>query len=326
MRAWSMYAGRALLAAELSDTPPADQNSPNDSFAHGDLRQRQWGAAEGLLLATAATRRRFDHRAPRARLVGIYTPAPEAGADRVPEPEVVIAVQPDRGANGRKLLFLDAHNDGELLGHVCIEVPRSQEGEGSEAAAAISSLRGMLVAEKARNRGLSALFLHVWLTLCREAGLAPRTSRINKPLLALTLARFGFVPDAPPGSRAARRSVAVEVSAGAGGQVVLHCPGDPGGGGGTAERRAARVAEGFSATELRSQRLVIAYRPAEPRGRLVVLRAPYSLPAGGAGALGGSAAYRGSELRLSAATRGVPDHGLSPAVRSEVLRILMGRV
>ena len=57
-----------------------------------------------------------------------------------------------------------------------------------------SSLRGMHVEPELRGRGLSRVLLAVWLRMCREAGLSTVTRTINKPLLSLTLARFGFTP------------------------------------------------------------------------------------------------------------------------------------
>jgi hypothetical protein len=57
-----------------------------------------------------------------------------------------------------------------------------------------SSLRGMWISESLRGCGLSKELLAVWLHLCRLAGLQPTTRTINKPLLSLSLSRFGFAP------------------------------------------------------------------------------------------------------------------------------------
>jgi hypothetical protein len=47
-----------------------------------------------------------------------------------------------------------------------------------------------------QQRGLSALFVAVWLRLCRVAGLLVSTHRIDKPLICLVLHRFAFRPSA----------------------------------------------------------------------------------------------------------------------------------
>ena len=59
-----------------------------------------------------------------------------------------------------------------------------------------SVLRGMRVADGLQQRGLSALFVAVWLRLCRVAGLQVSTHRIDKPLICLVLHRFAFRPSA----------------------------------------------------------------------------------------------------------------------------------
>jgi GNAT superfamily N-acetyltransferase len=57
-----------------------------------------------------------------------------------------------------------------------------------------SALRGMQISEDLRGRGLSRVLLAAWLRMCITASLQPTTGTINKPLLALTLDRFGFEP------------------------------------------------------------------------------------------------------------------------------------
>ena len=57
-----------------------------------------------------------------------------------------------------------------------------------------SALRGMEINKALRGRGLSKVLLAIWLQACISAGLTPRTRTINKPLLSLTLQRFGFSP------------------------------------------------------------------------------------------------------------------------------------
>jgi len=57
-----------------------------------------------------------------------------------------------------------------------------------------SALRGMRIVEDLRGRGLSKVLLAVWLRMCLDARVVPRTREINKPLLSLSLSRFGFGP------------------------------------------------------------------------------------------------------------------------------------
>lgn len=57
-----------------------------------------------------------------------------------------------------------------------------------------SSLRGMHIRNELRGQGLSRVLLATWISLCTAGDLQPTTRTINKPLLALTLARFGFTP------------------------------------------------------------------------------------------------------------------------------------
>lgn len=79
-----------------------------------------------------------------------------------------------------KLLF---RADGLKLGHMLLASGDS-----------CSALRGMRIREDWRGLGLSKLLLATWLHMCSAADLAPRTRTINKPLLSLSLARFGFTP------------------------------------------------------------------------------------------------------------------------------------
>ena len=57
-----------------------------------------------------------------------------------------------------------------------------------------SALRGMEIDRAWSGNGLTKLFLACWLRYCLDAGLTPRTRTINKPLLSLSLQRFGFHP------------------------------------------------------------------------------------------------------------------------------------
>ncbi|KOO52932.1 hypothetical protein Ctob_015865 [Chrysochromulina tobinii] len=61
----------------------------------------------------------------------------------------------------------------------------------------------MQISEDLRGRGLSRVLLAAWLRMCITASLQPTTGTINKPLLALTLDRFGFEPVIRRGRQAA---------------------------------------------------------------------------------------------------------------------------
>lgn len=84
-------------------------------------------------------------------------------------------------------LKLEFHTNGSLradIGHMLLlaESPNT------------SALRGMRIAEAQRGRGLCKVLLAVWIRACLEAGIAPSTREINKPLLSLSLASLGFQP------------------------------------------------------------------------------------------------------------------------------------
>lgn len=56
------------------------------------------------------------------------------------------------------------------------------------------SFRGMKVEMEFRGMGYSSVFMGIWLLVCSHLGIEPDTNRIDKPLLSLLLARFGFSP------------------------------------------------------------------------------------------------------------------------------------
>ena len=58
---------------------------------------------------------------------------------------------------------------------------------------------------------LSKLLVATWLSLCTTAELVPSTRVINKPLVSLTLTRFGFTPSN-------RRAQTIQVGGGASGK------------------------------------------------------------------------------------------------------------
>jgi GNAT superfamily N-acetyltransferase len=322
------------------------------SLERAQRRQQRWESATRTLEASVEQRRRKDHRARLARLVGIYVGETPQGTLRS-DAEVLIAMQPDQG--GRKLLFLSPV-DGLVLGFIeletlsagssrglhavgCEEVAHAVPGEGVPT---MSVLRGMRVAEDSRGKGYARLFLAMWLSLCEQAGVTPATSRINKPLLALTLVRLGFTPLRGRGKQGLRgklgksrkahqRPLAVEVSVGREGQVILHC---------STPAAMKRLRAGFCTTELTSQRLLLAEEPPLPRGRVAHIRVRYAPPAHRAAMqerIRGHAqpasivhtplveAAIGGRLRLSALegpTSGPP----TTIAKAEVLRVLTGRL
>lgn len=287
-------------------------------------REKRWNSAMATLEKTAKERSRFDHRSNKARLIGIYvgdfevnimddtthdSDSPMFGEQ---EAKILVAIQPDQG--GRKLIFLDAKNDGRSLGfieletqsaisqHKILERPDSSKSVYDENESnKTSALRGMCVADDCRGKGYARLFLAIWLRLCSTGGVTPATTRINKPLLALTLVRLGFTPlrgqhlalishenhlrggirtnanehtsknNGKPKKRKKlkekQRPLAVEVSVGSEGRVQLYSP-----------LSTERLRNGFSVQEVKSQRLVVATEPSVPRGRVAHLRVRYAPP------------------------------------------------
>ena len=319
------------------------------SAACDDRRQRRWDAAVQTLESTTAARRKQDHRAHLARLIGVYVGEPIPGLSD--EAELLLAMQPDQG--GRKLLFLSP-DDGRTLGFIELETLSTGHGGAltkvahADDGVTTSVLRGMLVCDGNRGKGYARLFLSIWLGLCMRAGVTPATSRINKPLLALTLVRLGFTPvrgRTQPGLRgkpgksrkANQRPLAVEVSKGQDGNVLLYCSTAP---------LLNRLEAGFSATELTSQRLVVAREPPHPRGRVAHIRVRYAPPgqtyshshaAAQSSAQGDEEPTRtaqvvhaplaeaaiGGRLRLSA-SQGPSSGPLTDTSRVQVLRVLTG--
>ena len=126
-------------------------------------RQNRWSAATGLLEATVAQRRRRDHRAEFAKLLGIYLDDASVGGATARETELVVAAQPDRG--GTKLIFLNP--TGLQLGHILLESPEATR----------SRLRGMCV-ENQLSRGRQ-LVRRVRTRLCTpRSGLCAVSGRV----------------------------------------------------------------------------------------------------------------------------------------------------
>ncbi|CAE8666119.1 unnamed protein product [Polarella glacialis] len=121
----------------------------------------------------------------------------------------------------------------------------------------ILSLRGIHISEQFRGRGLSKMFIAVWLALCFKLDVLPATAKMDKPLISLGLQQFGFVPT--------RGTFSLEVSPGVGAdsaETVLWSEDLP------------RLRTKFSKLYLKHQRMVIASeRP--PRGRTVFVNTAF---------------------------------------------------
>jgi tRNA A64-2'-O-ribosylphosphate transferase len=118
---------------------------------------------------------------------------------------LIVGLQVDKNPdyNCIKLIALSA---GRKIAYMLLEHPPTPE--------ATSCLRGMLVNNDYRGHGVSTLLVATWLRLCLNAGMTPSTNRIDKPLIALVLQKFGFVP--------AQGSVSVIVgSSGEDGKLVV---------------------------------------------------------------------------------------------------------
>ena len=341
----ALWNGHWTVATHRAGSPSCVASSA----AIKERRQQRWDAAAATLEGSVTERRRQDHRAHLAKLVGVYV-AKEDIPGIGSKAEVLVAMQPDQG--GRKMIFLDPVS-GQILGFIELETLSSATGSkvahASESAPASSVLRGMLVTSGSRGKGYARLFLSMWLGLCARAGVTPGTSRINKPLLALTLVRLGFVPlrgrDKPglrgkPGKsrKAHQQPLAVEVSVGSKGDVLLYCSTAP---------LLKRLIAGFSARELSSQRLIVSSDPPSPRGRVAHIRVRYAPPSQQwqrpAAAVTASSsdtiarhhgqmvhaplaeATIGGRMRISA-VQGPVSGPQTAATKAEMLRLLTGRL
>lgn len=246
-----------------------------------------------------------DHRASLATFVGYTTTTSTAhGGVDSSTTNIVVAVQPDRNA-GRKLLFFQCHeNDDDddddatitdtttkFLGHVLVE---------KEETAKISRLRGIQVLD--RGKSYTSLFVSIWCQLCLEAGLQPTTVSINKPLLAWSLVRLGFHPTITanrhpkqehPSTTNQASSTANQsfqpprrlkksqirllplwvniappaiTSSSSSSVVSISC---------RYSQDLEHLQDGFTDTELKSQRLVLTTKQATVGGKVVQIRTPY---------------------------------------------------
>lgn len=323
---WIVVYNATYVQSLSSSSFTSSMRYDDDSITNKMRRKQRWKSAVSTLENSIQERSRFDHRAKFARLIGIYVQDESTRTDgrdnsilvqeqekKKDDANILVAIQPDQG--GRKLLFLDAEN-GRLLGNIELEtqsaisqskiLERQQTQSDNKATYTendmlkTSALRGMLVADECRGKGYARLFLAIWLRLCMRGGVTPATTRINKPLLALTLVRLGFTPLRGPLARLSninhlhggirtnantnpsrndrkpkrkklkekQRPLVVEVSMGNEGKsVLLYSP-----------LSTERLRNGFSAQEIISQRLVVATEASTPRGRIAHLRVRYAPP------------------------------------------------
>ncbi|GMI14435.1 hypothetical protein TrVE_jg13218 [Triparma verrucosa] len=220
-----------LAATILTALPAASLKSPIPN-SHS--------LANSLLESTLESRLKFDHRAHKSRLVGTYK------GTYKDDNEILIAIQPVAG--GRHLQFYSG-SSGSTLGHI-----------GLTSSPGTSNLTGMLITSSKRGSGLSRTFVSIWLALAHAADSETSTSRIRKPLLALTLQNLNFAPILP-----GKGLIIAEVSPGPpnSSSVVLF------------SEDSSRLKSGFNPTEITSQRINFVDSPTFPRGKKVHLRAKY---------------------------------------------------
>ena len=181
----------AMLTGQLAHVPPVPPAWRATQLA--ELGGQVQGAPPCLSSLTKVGRRQGQRA---AWLLGSYRGSEELGLD------LDVLLQLDRNPDEPccKLLFVRSSDAVDLsqpeaarrskdrprldkVGHMLLAC---DEGE--------SALRGLLVAEELRGRGLSRLLLALWLRLCAEADVTPTTRMLNKPLLSLSLQRLGFTP------------------------------------------------------------------------------------------------------------------------------------
>ena len=108
---------------------------------------------------------------------------------------VIIGIHPHRNPvrNGLSLVF---YQDGVRLGRLLLKNSSSEKVDGENSGRLLySSIVGMEVDKSYRGRGLSKLFIAIWLKCCLSVGAYPRAAMMNKPLISLVLIKFGFVPN-----------------------------------------------------------------------------------------------------------------------------------
>ena len=209
--------------------------------------------------------------------------------------EFIFCIQPDRNS-GRKLICLERES-GDLLGYVLLETSCMSTTTGLQVRCDtindqsdyyVSTLRGMEIDPSARGSRLSTLLLGVWLWLCSETkNVTPATVSINKPLLALTLMRFGFTPIEESSTienstdekkkkkkkktKVRKTPLVVEVSRKGlkDDKVYLFC---------SNVDDNLKLKAGFTKSEIQTQNLALLEEATSPRGRTVHIRTKYQPP------------------------------------------------
>ena len=104
---------------------------------------------------------------------------------------LTVGIQPHRNPklNGMSLVFY------QDLGGNRMKVGRVLLKNDVMSRSYLSSIIGMEVNAKVRGEGLSKVLIAIWLDICLQTESFPRAAVMNKPLIALVLSKFGFVPD-----------------------------------------------------------------------------------------------------------------------------------
>jgi len=162
---------------------------------------------------------------------------------------LTIALQPHRNPskNGIKILLIDDDNPTKQKLGFLLMINCAQTNT--------STLLGVFLDPSIRKFGLSKVIIAIWMDICQQARLSPRTGVMNKPLLALVLQQtFGFVHESRQ-----KPGVLVEVSPGTdcNGQsaVELYAP-------------SLKSLQGaFGASDLERENIRVLTHAPSPRGR-----------------------------------------------------------
>lgn len=107
---------------------------------------------------------------------------------------ITVGIQPHRNPklNGMSLVFYrdDLKGNKMKVGRVLLKNDGIPSTEFFS-----SSIIGMEVNAELRGEGLSKVLIAIWLDICLRTGCFPRAAVMNKPLIALVLSKFGFIPD-----------------------------------------------------------------------------------------------------------------------------------
>jgi hypothetical protein len=158
---------------------------------------------------------------------------------------LTVALHPHRNPaqNGIKLLLVDKE---AKIGYLLMKNDVNT-----------STLLGLYLDPTQRKRGLSKIFLALWLRLCLHAKLYPNTGIMNKPLLCLSLQHtFGYYPDPK------NQGVLVEISSnGAGdGKIILY------------SSVKKFISGAFSPADVEREGLVFVTEPPKPPGRIISMK------------------------------------------------------